>query len=87
LYVEEEITLRIPSAAERAFGDKVVAFVKNKFGVSPLYARVDMVVNADGIPELMELELTEPSLFLHLDDEAPARAAMAFANAASTNER
>ena len=87
LYVEEEITLRIPSAAERAFGDKVVAFVKNKFGVSPLYARVDMVVNAAGVPELMELELTEPSLFLHLDDEAPARAALAFANAASTNER
>jgi hypothetical protein len=64
-----------------------VAFVKNKFGASPLYARVDMVVNANGVPELMELELTEPSLFLHLDDEAPARAAMAFANAAATNER
>ena len=87
LYVEEEITLRIPSAAERAFGDKVVAFVKNKFGAWPLYARVDMVVNANGVPELMELELTEPSLFLHLDDEALARAAMAFANAAATNER
>jgi hypothetical protein len=34
LYVVEEITLRIPSAAERAFGDKVVQFVKDKFGVS-----------------------------------------------------
>jgi hypothetical protein len=44
-------------------------------------------VNADGAPELMELELTEPSLFLHLDDEAPARAALAFANAATANER
>jgi hypothetical protein len=87
LYVVEEITLRIPSAAERAFGDKVVAFVKNKFGAAPLYARVDMVVNADGVPELMELELTEPSLFLHLDDESPARAALAFANAAVANER
>jgi O-ureido-D-serine cyclo-ligase len=87
LYVVEEITLRIPSAVERAFGDTVVAFVKNKFGVSPLYARVDMVVNAAGVPELMELELIEPSLFLHLDDESPARASLAFANAATTNER
>ena len=87
LYVVEEITLRIPSDAERAFGDKVVAFVKNKFGQAPLYARVDMVVNAQGVPELMELELTEPSLFLHLDDESSARAALAFANAASINER
>jgi hypothetical protein len=87
LYVVEDITLRNPSAAERAFGDKVVAFVTNKFGTAPLYARVDMVVNAAGVPELMELELTEPSLFLHLDDESPARAALAFANAATTNER
>ena len=87
LYVVEDITLRNPSAAERAFGDKVVAFVTNKFGNAPLYARVDMVVNAAGFPELMELELTEPSLFLHLDDESPARAALAIANAATTNER
>ena len=87
LYVVEEITLRIPSDAERAFGDKVVAFVKDKFGQAPLYARVDMVVNAQGVPELMELELTEPSLFLHLDDASPARAALAFANAAAANER
>ena len=87
LYVVEDITLRIPSATERAFGDKVVAFVTNKFGTAPLYARVDMVMNAAGVPELMELELTEPSLFLHLDDESPARAALAFANAATTNER
>lgn len=87
LYVVEEITLRIPSEVERAFGDKVVAYTTNKFGEAPLYARVDMVVNASGVPELMELELTEPSLFLHLDDESPARAAVAFANAASANER
>jgi len=63
LYVVEEITLRIPSATERAFGDKIVAFVKNKFGAAPLYARVDMVVNADGVPELIKLELPEPYLF------------------------
>ena len=87
LYVVEEITSRIPSNAERAFGDKVVAFVKNMFGHAPLYARVDMVVNAQGVPELMELELTEPSLFLHLDDASPARAALAFASAAESNER
>lgn len=87
LYVVEDITLRTPSAAERAFADKTVAFVTNKFGTAPLYARVDMVVNGAGVPELMELELIEPSLFLHLDDESPARAALAFANAATSNER
>ena len=33
-----------------------------------LYARVDMVSTADGIPVLMELELTEPQLFLAFND-------------------
>jgi len=33
-------------------------------GETPLYARVDMVAGVDGLPLLMELELTEPSLFL-----------------------
>jgi hypothetical protein len=31
-----------------------------------LYARVDVVRLQDGTPALMELELTEPSLYLHL---------------------
>ena len=61
LYVVEDITLRIPSAAERAFGDKVVAFVTNKFGVAPLYARVETVAKADGVPDLTGLEFTEPT--------------------------
>jgi hypothetical protein len=41
-----------------------------------LYARVDGCV-VDGRLTLMELEMTEPSLFLHLDDGAPERFAEA----------
>ena len=33
-------------------------------GLSPLYARVDLIRESDGRPVLMELELVEPSLFL-----------------------
>jgi hypothetical protein len=29
----------------------------------PLYARVDLIRDAEGAPVLLELELTEPSLF------------------------
>jgi glutathione synthase/RimK-type ligase-like ATP-grasp enzyme len=41
------------------------------------YARVDLLLSDDG-PVVLELELTEPSLFLALDPGAPARAAAAF---------
>jgi hypothetical protein len=41
-----------------------------------------MVTNESGVPEIMEIELTEPSLYLHLDAEAPIRAASVLASAA-----
>ncbi|MGI8684859.1 MAG: ATP-grasp domain-containing protein, partial [Acidimicrobiales bacterium] len=34
-------------------------------GEAPLYARADLVAGDDGRPLLMELELIEPSLYLH----------------------
>jgi len=44
---------------------------------SPLYARLDMVRNAAGDFDVMELELIEPSLYLRTDPEAPGRFARA----------
>lgn len=43
----------------------------------PLYARVDLVRNAAGDFDVMELELIEPSLYLRTDPEAPLRFARA----------
>jgi glutathione synthase/RimK-type ligase-like ATP-grasp enzyme len=43
----------------------------------PLYARIDMVRNAVGDFDVMELELIEPSLYLRTDADAPARFAQA----------
>ena len=45
-----------------------------------VYARVDLV-RVDGVWTLMELELTEPTLFLDRDPEAPARLARAVGRA------
>jgi hypothetical protein len=45
---------------------------------SPVYARCDLVRGPDGRFLLMELELIEPSMYLRMDPEAPARFAAAF---------
>lgn len=60
------ITPREASASELEVARLAVAAVP---GVEPLlYARVDLVPGPDGSPLLMELEITEPQLFL---DRAP----------------
>jgi hypothetical protein len=46
-----------------------------------LYARVDLVPGADGSPVLLELELSEPSMFLTLDGSDGADSADRFAAA------
>ena len=84
-HLQEVITARVSSAAERMLGDAVIRFLVNKFGVTPLYARIDMVTNIDGVPEIMEVELTEPSLYLHVGEGSPERAARVFAKAATAS--
>ena len=81
LYMEEQISARNASSAERALGDRVMAVLADRFDEAPLYARIDMVTNAVGVPEIMEVELVEPSLYLHLEDDAPSRAASALVEA------
>jgi len=77
LFYAEEISPREPSAAERALGDRVVAYVTQRFG-TPLYARVDLLPHG-GEPVIIELELTEPSVFVGYADGAPERFADAIA--------
>lgn len=67
LFATEDITPRIPEPAEIALADAVVAAmtkVPALAGLLPLpYARIDLLQDAAGRPCLLELELTEPSLF------------------------
>jgi glutathione synthase/RimK-type ligase-like ATP-grasp enzyme len=60
LFAAESITPRVPGADEMRLAEKIVAAVP--FGI-PLYARIDLIRDDDGAPCLLELELTEPSLF------------------------
>ncbi len=59
LFAPEAITPREPSAAEFAVAHRALAAIP---GGAPLYARVDLLPSPEG-PQLLELELTEPSLF------------------------
>jgi glutathione synthase/RimK-type ligase-like ATP-grasp enzyme len=83
LYVDEVITPAEPTAAERAVGDRALAAVLDRFGTAPLYARVDLLPSESG-PVVVELELTEPSLFLGYADGAAGRFAAAVAARAGT---
>jgi hypothetical protein len=78
LFAEEDIGPRDPSGAERALGQRVMAAIGERWG-TPLYARVDLLPGPDGEPVLIEVELTEPSLFLGHAPGAPQRLAEAIA--------
>jgi glutathione synthase/RimK-type ligase-like ATP-grasp enzyme len=64
-----------PSAPERAAGQRVL----DALGSDTLYARVDLLPGHDGVHRLLELEVTEPSMFLTWDAGAPGRFAAAVA--------
>lgn len=81
LYAAEDIGSRTATPDEVALGERIVAFLTERFGAAPLYARVDVIPDVEGRPQLMELELVEPSFFLAYAPGADDRVASAFAKA------
>ena len=76
LFAREAIVSRDPSAAEIEVASRALARVPG----GPerlLYARVDLVTEGAGSPLIIELELTEPSLFMHTARGAEGRFARA----------
>ena len=63
-----------PTAAQRATAQAVFDAIGDLVpgAPTPLYARIDLIDDADGTPVVLELELTEPSLFLPQAPDAPA---------------
>jgi len=61
LFAAEQITTRAAAADERAVGECILAALPF---AALVYARVDLIRGARGEPRLLELELTEPSLYL-----------------------
>jgi len=63
------VLLADPTGAELAAGQRVL----DAMGEETLYARVDLLPTAEGEHRLLELEVTEPSMFLTWDPAAPDR--------------
>ncbi len=78
LWAPEDISVRVPSAAERAIAEAALDSLPWP-RAELLYARVDVVRDDDGRPMLLELELAEPSLFLGLQGGAAERLAAGIA--------
>lgn len=77
---ERDITPRGASPDELAVAEKAFESLRQRFPELKeplLYARVDLVPDNDGNPVLIELELTEPSLFLRSEPWAADRFARA----------
>ena len=74
LFAAEHITPRVPGACELALAERALAAIP--YGTL-LYARVDLIAAGDGSPRVLELELTEPSLFFAHAAGAAARFAKA----------
>jgi O-ureido-D-serine cyclo-ligase len=72
LFAPEDIRPRVPAAVELEVAAAAYAAIPFE---APAYARIDLIRDRRGAPHVLELELTEPSLFL---EQAPG-AAEAFA--------
>lgn len=72
----EDIAPREASAEERDVARRTLAAIPGGSG-QLLYARVDVIPGPDGAPVVLEVELTEPSLFLATSPGAPERLAQA----------
>jgi O-ureido-D-serine cyclo-ligase len=82
LFAPEAITPRNAEAGELAVGSQAIAAVGP---VPPAYARVDLIHDAAGQPVVLELELTEPSLFFgHAPGAAERFAEVLFAAIGTT---
>ena len=81
LFAAEHISAREPSAAERELAETTLAAIP--FDQPLLYARVDLIQDQNGQPTVLELELTEPSMFFAHSDGSADRFAAAIVVAAT----
>lgn len=70
LFAPEKITARKPGKDELALAEATLAALPHD---ALAYARVDLIRADDGLPRVLELELTEPSLFFVHGDGAADR--------------
>jgi len=83
LFAQETISPRVPTEAEQLTAQRALRAIP--FGM-PLYARVDLILDDRGAPQVLELELIEPSMFFAHAPTAASRFADVLVKAASQRE-
>lgn len=78
MYAEDLVVATEATEAEVDLGLKTIAWLSNRFGRMPLYARIDMVTTGSG-PVLTKAELTGPSLYLSQTASSEVPGAVLFA--------
>jgi O-ureido-D-serine cyclo-ligase len=81
LFALERIVPRTPGADELRVAERVLDSLPF---ATPLYARIDLIRDSGGAPTLLELELTEPSLFFAHANGAAERFTAAVLDVART---
>jgi len=59
----------VPSSGQLLFAVTVMDYLRARFGLAPLYCRVDVVTDSAGEPTVLEVELIDPLLFLTLSHD------------------
>src|SRR5215207_7356661 len=77
MYDRRLVTATEATEAELENARQVVAHVAERFGYTPLYARVDTIQGPGGEPVLLELEAIEPNFYLDQVPSTTARVAEA----------
>lgn len=75
LYAEEEMESFEATAAQIDVAQRALAVAREATGADLTYARVDLVSGDDGEPMVIELELTEPSLWMRYGSGVEGRLA------------
>ncbi|HVN44183.1 MAG TPA: hypothetical protein VMT66_02950 [Steroidobacteraceae bacterium] len=83
LFAPEEITARVPGADELRVAEQAMAVVPQG---KLLYGRVDLIRDAEGGPRVLELEISEPSLFFAYVPAAPRFVSAALRRLAAARE-
>jgi hypothetical protein len=77
MYGSDIVTPGTATEAEIAVAEQAIVYLRERFDVAPLYARVDVIPDAAGDPMVLEFEAVEPNLFLAFADGAADRLAAA----------
>jgi hypothetical protein len=87
MYDPELVVASSAADDELELAGRVIGHIRERFGTTPLYARVDMLRDDAGTPVVLELEAVEPNFYFQQAPGADARLADAIVARARSRSR